>query len=67
MMATNRKQRRAKNKKKVEEKEYDPLDNSNDQPFKEHMLHMKEAHDVGYPSYFPSLLKLTLIMLPSDV
>ena len=41
----NRKQRRAKEKTK---KEYNPLENSNDQPFKDHMLHMKEAHDVGH-------------------
>ena len=44
----NRKQRRAKDKTKSKtQKEYSPLENSNDQPFKEHMLHMKEAHDVG--------------------
>ena len=44
----NRKQRRAKDKVKSKtQKEYSPLENSNDQPFKEHMLHMKEAHDVG--------------------
>ena len=41
----NRKQRRAKAKET--KKEYNPLENSNDQPFKEHMLHMKEAHDIG--------------------
>ena len=50
----NRKQRRAKTKtdktKTTEEtkKPYSPLNNSNDQPFKEHMLHMKEAHDIGH-------------------
>ena len=46
----NRKQRRAKTKveSKAETKPYDPLDNSNDQPFKDHMLHMKEAHDIGH-------------------
>jgi hypothetical protein len=60
MMATNRKQRRAKNKKKVGEKEYDPLDNSNDQPFKEHMLHMKEAHDVGHLLWLLNTGKLIL-------
>ena len=59
-MATNRKQRRAKNKKKVGEKEYDPLDNSNDQPFKEHMLHMKEAHDVGHLLWLLNTGKLIL-------
>ena len=45
MTALNRKQRRAKAKET--KKEYNPLENSNDQPFKEHMLHMKEAHDIG--------------------
>mgnify|MGYP003139510122 CR=1 FL=1 len=50
----NRKQRRVKAKlkskteDKTEDKPYDPLENCNDQPFKEHMLHMKEAHDVGH-------------------
>ena len=48
----NRKQRRAKEKQvkpTTETKQsYNPLNNSNDQPFKEHMLHMKEAHDVGH-------------------
>jgi hypothetical protein len=50
----NRKQRRAKTKtdktKTTEEKKkpYSPLNNSNDQPFKEHMLHLKEAHDIGH-------------------
>ena len=46
----NRKQRRAKTKveSKAEAKPYDPLENSNDQPFKDHMLHMKEAHDIGH-------------------
>jgi len=46
----NRKQRRTETKvQKLKEtkKVYDPLENCNDQPFKEHMLHMKEAHDVG--------------------
>jgi hypothetical protein len=42
----NRKQRRAKAKET--KKEYNPLENSNDQPFKDHMLHMKEAHDIGH-------------------
>ena len=52
----NRNQRKAKArqaKKKAQgpqttKKVYDPLNNSNEQPFKEHMLHMKEAHDVGH-------------------
>ena len=52
----NRNQRKAKAKqakKKTQDtqttkKVYDPLNNSNEQPFKEHMLHMKEAHDVGH-------------------
>ena len=52
----NRNQRRAKAKqakkktqnKQIPKKIYDPLENSNEQPFKEHMLHMKEAHDVGH-------------------
>ena len=52
----NRNQRKAKArqaKKKAQgpqttKKVYDPLSNSNEQPFKEHMLHMKEAHDVGH-------------------
>ena len=48
----NRKQRRAKEKQVKPTTEtkppYNPLNNSNDQPFKEHMLHMKEAHDVGH-------------------
>ena len=44
----NRKQRRAKATKTKTKKEYDPLENSNEQPFKEHMLHMKEAHDIGH-------------------
>ena len=43
----NRKQRRAKAKTETK-KEYNPLENSNDQPFKDHMLHMKEAHDIGH-------------------
>jgi len=44
----NRKQRRAEDKIQKETKKlYDPLENCNEQPFKEHMLHMKEAHDVG--------------------
>ena len=60
MMASNRKQRRAKNKKQSEEKEYNPLDNSNDQPFKEHMLHMKEAHDVGHLLWLLNTGKLIL-------
>ena len=59
-MATNRKQRRAKNKKQSEEKEYNPLGNSNDQPFKEHMLHMKEAHDVGHLLWLLNTGKLIL-------
>jgi len=50
-MPMNKKQRvpkdKTKNKRKAVRKEYSPLENSNDQPFKEHMLHMKEAHDVG--------------------
>jgi len=52
----NRNQRKARakqekkntQKKQTTKKVYDPLDNSNEQPFKEHMLHMKEAHDVGH-------------------
>ena len=46
----NRKQRRANSKKDKTEtkKEYDPLENTNDQPYKEHMLQMKEMHDVGF-------------------
>jgi len=47
----NRKQRRTKAKVTKQNKEtkkvYDPLENCNEQPFKEHMLHIKEAHDVG--------------------
>ena len=39
---------RQKIRSKKEEKVYDPLANCNEQPYKEHMLHMKEAHDVGY-------------------
>ena len=52
----NRNQRKARakqekkntQKKQTTKKVYDPLGNSNEQPFKEHMLHMKEAHDVGH-------------------
>ena len=42
-MSMNRKQRRAKTKveDKTKAKPYSPLENSNDQPFKDHMLHMK--------------------------
>ena len=51
-----RNQRRAKAKqakkktqnKQIPKKTYDPLENSNEQPFKEHMLHMKESHDIGH-------------------
>ena len=63
----NRKQRRAKTKtdktKTTEEKKkpYSPLNNSNDQPFKEHMLHMKEAHDIGHLMW---LLNTGRLILP---
>ena len=58
----NRKQRRAKAKVKAKEenKPYDPLENSNDQPFKEHMLHMKEAHDVGQLLWLLNTGRITL-------
>ena len=63
----NRKQRRAKTKtdktKTTEEtkKPYSPLNNSNDQPFKEHMLHLKEAHDIGHLMW---LLNTGRLILP---
>jgi len=60
----NRKQRRSKEKtntkNKAEKKEYSPLENSNDQPFKDHMLHMKEAHDVGQLLWLLNTGRLTL-------
>ena len=55
----NRKQRRSKAKNK-KSKEYSPLENSNDQPFKDHMLHMKEAHDVGHLLWLLNTGKLIL-------
>jgi len=58
----NRKERRAKAKTEKTEtkKEYNPLENSNDQPFKEHMLHMKEAHDIGHLLWLLNTGRLSL-------
>ena len=64
----NRKERRAKEKvkSKAEKKPYDPLENSNDQPFKEHMLHMKEAHDIGHLLWLLNTGRLSLPYLFFD-
>lgn len=61
-MSMNRKQRRAKAKVecKTEAKPYNPLENSNDQPFKDHMLHMKEAHDIGHLLWLLNTGRLSL-------
>ena len=58
----NRKQRRAKAKveDKTKAKPYSPLENSNDQPFKDHMLHMKEAHDIGHLLWLLNTGRLSL-------
>ena len=44
-------QSKKKKAKKVKEQQkkvvYNPLDNSNEQPFDEHRPYLKEAHDVG--------------------
>ena len=57
----NKKQRKVKDKKtSKKQKDYSPLNDSNDQPFKEHMLHMKEAHDIGHLLWLLNTGKLIL-------
>jgi len=46
-MSQSKKKKAKKTKEQQKKIPYNPLENSNEQPFDEHRPYLKEAHDVG--------------------